>query len=434
MAVEVRLGHVSEAAITIKGELAVSDARAEHSGEAVTIYVYVVDAEARGVDVEGAVLLNRVAVGGCDGRVVNSVDGEGDGGELRASATWVDRLIGEAGGAVEVSHRREGEAAVRLNCHHTRREGGVLNKLCGESGRIIVDVGVVDEQANGRVDDEGLILIGAEGVDHAHRRVIHSGHGEVHGGLVRDEHAVVYLVGEAIGAVVVGDRGVAERAVVVEVHLTVCRLGDHRGGEALSADRLVVNVEVVDEQAATYVDSEGCVLVAHVLRLLARSGVVDGHRRVSGVAEGDGDGGRIRVGVILVAGHILEARLTVEVGRRLKAEATVSVDGSCAAHLRAGHEVRGEGVVEVYVHVVVEDAVAGRHSEGDLLGATHEAVALSARRVVDGGKGEGHEALTRARASGVGDEVTEGSVAVEVSVRLKAEAAITVKGDGAVGG
>src|SRR5207247_2682468 len=75
-------------------------------------------------------------------------------------------------------------------------------------------------------------------------RVVHACDGDAHRGDARVGLAVIGLVGEAVGAVVVGRRDVAEAAVAVQCQAAVCGLAhQHR------AQGVAVHVAVVDQHA-----------------------------------------------------------------------------------------------------------------------------------------------------------------------------------------
>src|SRR5439155_9567827 len=81
--------------------------------------------------------------------------------------------------------------------------------------------------------------IGVAVVDR-HRRVVHASDGDGHGGDARVGLAVVGLVGEAVGAVVVGRRRVAEAAVAVQGQAAVGGLAQQDGGQRVAFQAAVV--------------------------------------------------------------------------------------------------------------------------------------------------------------------------------------------------
>src|SRR5204862_7083088 len=110
-----------------------------------------------------------------------------------------------------------------------------------------VGVGVVGE----RVAADGGVLGGDRRVVLRHRGIVHRGDVDADGGDIAVGHAVIGLVGEAVGAVVVGGRRVGERAVGVQRQAAVGGAGDqHRAqgvaigigvvGQHVAADRRVL--------------------------------------------------------------------------------------------------------------------------------------------------------------------------------------------------
>src|SRR5205085_1158855 len=138
---------------------------------------------------------------------------------------------------------------------------------------VAVGVGVVAQDAR-RAHGQRRVLGRRVAVVGGRRRVVHRGDGQGDGGrrgAVRV--AVVGLVGEGVGAVVVGRRGVGEAAVGVERQRPVRRAADQHGRQCVP-----VHVRVVTKNPGGR-QGEGRVLRGRVA-------VVGGDRRV--VDRGDG--------------------------------------------------------------------------------------------------------------------------------------------------
>src|SRR5439155_100298 len=112
--------------------------------------------------------------------------------------------------------------------------------------------------------------------------------GDAHGGDARVGLAVIGLVGEAVGAVVVGRRDVAEAAVAVQRQAAVCGLAHQHRTQGVA-----VHVAVVDQHAGR----------GHVQgRVFSRGvAVVDSHRRVVHACDGDAHRGNARVGLAVIS-------------------------------------------------------------------------------------------------------------------------------------
>ena len=196
------------------------------------------------------------------------VDGHGDTGGGGAAIAVGDG-VGEAVGAVEVGVRGIGEGAVAV-VHH-----GAVGPLreAGDGQAVAVEVAVVGEQAGG-ADDQGRVLVGRRAVVRRHGGVVDrvDGHGDAGGGGAAI--AVGDGVGEAVGAVEVGVRGIGEGAVAVVHHGAVGALGD-RGHD----QRIAVGIAVVGQDC----DRDRSVLVG-------AGAVVRGSGRIVDVGEVDGDG------------------------------------------------------------------------------------------------------------------------------------------------
>ena len=204
--------------------------------------------------------------------------------------------------------------------------GGPIDQGCGQG--VAVGVGVVGQHVAG----EGAVL--ADGI----RIVVRDGgivdrvDGDRHGCNGTGAGSVADGVGEAVGAVVVGVRGVGEGAIRVERQGAVCRSVDEGGGEGIAVDIAVIG-EHARRQAVVLVECERVVL--------GDGGVVDGvdgDRDGGGVARrgavGDGVGEGVGAVVVRIRG-VGEGAVSVE------GEGAVggSVDQSCCECVRFGVSV-----------------------------------------------------------------------------------------------
>src|SRR5207245_1653426 len=107
--------------------------------------------------------------------------------------------------------------------------GAVIELAAGGQGGDLEDRGggAVDVGAR-QGDGLGGVLVGADRLGAGHRRVVDRVDGDVDRRRVRVRAAVVGLVGERVGAVVVGGRGVGERAIGVHRGSAMGRPSDLR--------------------------------------------------------------------------------------------------------------------------------------------------------------------------------------------------------------
>src|SRR5205085_872959 len=109
-----------------------------------------------------------------------------------------------------------GRGRVRERAVGVQRQRAVRRAADQDGGQgVAVHVGVVAEHAGGS-HRQGRVLGGGVGVVGGHGGVVDRGDGEGDGGRAGVGLAVVGLVGEAVGAVVVGRRRVAEGAISVQ--------------------------------------------------------------------------------------------------------------------------------------------------------------------------------------------------------------------------
>src|SRR5207247_2171601 len=127
--------------------------------------------------------------------VVRAGDGDGHGGDARVGQTVIGP-VGEAVGAVVVGGRRVGKATVAVQLesavrgladqHRARSTTVPFAAVCRSAGRGYVQGGVF-----GR----GVAVV------NGHRRVVHAGDGDGHGGDAGVGQAVVGLIGKGVVAV-----------------------------------------------------------------------------------------------------------------------------------------------------------------------------------------------------------------------------------------
>src|SRR5262245_5203938 len=166
---------------------------------------------------------------------------------------------------------------------------------------VAVGIGVVGEDAWG-TDVQGGVFGSAVAVVDRHRCVVDAGDRDHDGGDAGVGLAVVGVVSEAVGAVVVGRRGVGEAAVAVQAQAAVRGLAhQHR------VQGIAIRIAVVGQHAGG-----GYVQSGVFGRAVA---VVDRHRCVVDAGDGDHDGGDAGVGLTVV-GLVSEAVGDVIVGLR----------------------------------------------------------------------------------------------------------------------
>ncbi len=149
--------------------------------------------------------------------------------------------VGEGVGPRVAGVRRVGDHAIDQLDHAV---GVGAHGHGGDGQHIAVDVGVIGQQGRDR-DREDAPARDRGGVRIDDRRIVHRRDGQAHGPGVGGELAIVSQEGEAVGAVVVGDRRVQIGAVLVEGQRPVLGPGEpgvgqdrivHIGGHGLAAD------------------------------------------------------------------------------------------------------------------------------------------------------------------------------------------------------
>src|SRR5258707_587334 len=137
--------------------------------------------------------------------VIDGGDGEIDGAGIAGEAAVIG-LVGETVGAVVVAGRCVGSGAVGVEA-----EAAMLRSSDQAIGQ-----GIALDIAGGDTAMEDGVLGDARRGIAGHRRVIDGGDGEIDGAGIAGEAAVIGLVGETVGAVVVAGR-------CVEVGSAACR-------------------------------------------------------------------------------------------------------------------------------------------------------------------------------------------------------------------
>ncbi len=226
----------------------------------------------------------RRAANGAVGRI-GADKGDQDAGHSHltriANAVAVTIDVDDAGNRV-VGRGRNGDGyrgrILRSGTVFDRVGEGFLPEFAGSG--LVADLAVFDGYRSAgrplgdRLEAQGLAGIGSgivgQNVDENRSAVVQGGGGVVDGarrivlGVDRDGHggrcglarSVGHLVGERIGAGVVGGRLVGERTVRVQRHTAVGRLGDVGSGEAGT-----VGIGVVLEDAVGGIDGEGAIFI-----------------------------------------------------------------------------------------------------------------------------------------------------------------------------
>src|SRR5262245_64273664 len=176
---------------------------------------------------------------------------------------------------------------------------------------VAVGIGVVGEDAWG-TDVQGGVVGSAVAVVDRHRCFVDAGDRDHDGGDAGVGLAVVGVVSEAVGAGVVGRRGVGEAAVAVQAQTAVRGLAHQHRVQGVAVD-----IGVVGEHAWG-TDVQGGVFGGGVA-------VIDRHRRVVDAGDGDHDGGDAGVSLAVV-GLVGEAVEVVVAARRGGGEVSVAAD------------------------------------------------------------------------------------------------------------
>ena len=238
----------------------------------------------------------------------------------------------------------------------------------GDGERGVLGIAVVGENA-WRGDGERLSGDAGEGVVLRDGRVIHRRDRERDGGRRGSAGAVAGLVGEAGAAGEVRGRSEGERAVRVQRHTAIRRLGGIHGGE-----REALGIAVIGEHAGR----------VHRERSVLRGGVAVGSCNGRALdVDGDGDGVGEGGAVIRTIGEGAHAG---ESSGRDVGERAVRIQSQRAGDWQSHNGCRQRAVL--HIRVIGEHAGGDGHGERD---ADIRAVGIGDgdRRVVHGSDGEG---------------------------------------------
>ena len=287
--------HIAVAAVAIQSQRAVHGAC--HLAERQRIEFHIGCGHRAG---EGGVLVAAGTAASSDRGLVDVVHREGDRGNVGVQHAIVG-LEGEAVGAVEVRHRHIAEAAVAVQRQRAVRGTAHF----GEGQGIAVHI-----RRRDKASDRGVLVARNRGVG-GHGRLVHMPHREGDRGNVGVQHAIVGFEGEAVGAVEVGRRCVAETAIGIERQRAM-------GGTAYFSEGQGIDIHVGRRHGA---GDRGVFVTS--------GSAIGGYRGLIHVAHRERDGRRIgvRVAVIGLEGEAVSA---VEIGRRHVTVAAVAVEGQRA--------------------------------------------------------------------------------------------------------
>src|SRR5664280_1197497 len=202
---------VSEAAIGVERQGAMSDVAHQPCGQSVALHIRVIGKNAGGGDGQTNVFQRGISVVVGDGRVVHGRNVDGECGEIAVGGAVVG-AVGESVAAVVVGGREVSETAVGVESQSAMTD--VTYEHRGQ--RVALHIRVVGKNARSRDDQRhifrrGVIVVVGDG------RVVHGRNVDGDGGEIAVGGAVVGAVGESVAAVVVGGREVSEATVGVEI-------------------------------------------------------------------------------------------------------------------------------------------------------------------------------------------------------------------------
>ena len=357
----------------------------QHRPERIPVHVAVIGQHAvrRGHRQDG-VLGDGVAVAHRRWRIVDRGYADGDRGE-RAVHGPVIGFVGEAVGAVVIGVRPVAQPAIGVQAQRSMRRTGDQH---GGQG-IALDIGVVGEHAARRRHQQNNILGDGVAVIHRHWRIVDRGDADGDRGERAVHGPVIGLVGETVGAVVVGGGRVAQSAIGLQRQRPMRRAGDQHGGQGI-----VLDIGVVGEHAARRGHRQRGVLGDGVA-------VVHRHRRVVDRGDRQRDGGGIAAGRALVR-LINEAVGAVVIRVRRVAQPAIGVQRQRPVR-RTGNQHRRQRAA-MRGGVVAKHARRRRHRQGGVL-VQRVGVVRRRRRVVQAAaRGQGLGDQQRGLTAGVGDE------------------------------
>src|SRR6202008_660078 len=314
------------------------------------------------------------------GRVVDAVDGDGEGGDVsfamlvghRVADDDVGRgalgemLVGEVGGI---------EAPGAVGAHGKAGRRRAIDGVAQD--RAVIDVAVVQSDAAGNE----RILIAVADIVVGFGRVVDAVDGDGEGGGVSFAMLVGHRVADddvgrgALGEMLVGEVGGIEAPGAVGAH---GKAGRRRAIDGVAQDRAVIDVAVVQSDAA-----------GNERILIAVADIVVGFGRVVDAVDGDGEGGGVSFAMLV--GHRVADD---DVGRGALGEMLVGevggieAPGAVGAHGKAGRRRAIDGVAQdravIDVAVVQSDAAG---NERILIAVADIVVGFG--RVVDAVDGDG---------------------------------------------
>ena len=150
--------------------------------------------------------------------------------------------VAEPVAAKVVRHRGVGKAAVGIECQAAMQR--TIDQ--GRVQRIAVDVSIVAQHA-GAGDRQRVVLDHRVAIRSRHRRIVHRIDDERDGGHVGISSAIVYEIGETVGAEVVRIRRVGQPPVRKHHHRTMRRPAVELNRQRTAADGAVVRTRVERE-------------------------------------------------------------------------------------------------------------------------------------------------------------------------------------------
>ncbi|CAH0347782.1 hypothetical protein AQB9606_00001 [Aquabacterium sp. CECT 9606] len=205
-AIEVGGWRVGVAAIGVEHQGTVAGAGDQGGAQGLVVGIGVIGQH--GAAVEHAVFVDRGTVVHGHGRVVDGVDGDGDGGQVGVGRAIVG-LVGEGVGAVEVGGRRVGVAAIGVE--HQGAVAGAGDQGGGQG--VVVGIAVIGQHG---AAVEHAVFVDRGAVVHGHRRVAEWVDGDGDGDRHRVSRAIVGHVGERVAAAEIRIGRVGVAAIGVE--------------------------------------------------------------------------------------------------------------------------------------------------------------------------------------------------------------------------
>ncbi len=352
---------VADGTVGVDGEGAVG--RAAGDGDAGQVEAVVgVRVVAGHIDVDAAAFIDDGSVGHGNRRVVHRRDPDVDGDRVGLGAGLVLDGVGEAVGGGLAAVVLVADGAIGVDDH------GAVGRATGDGDAAQVEAVVSVAVVIGHTDVDAATFVDGGSVGDSNRGVVHRGDGDVDCGGFLVPGGGGDGVGVAVGAVVVGARGVGDGAVGVQGDGAMGG-GADRGDLGAGAEGVVG--QDVGSQRLVLGDGDGIVL-----------GVDD---RLHSDVDGAGDGA-----AVAVADGDGEAVAAVEVGARGVGVGAVGAEGD-AAMGRRGADGVGQAIA---VQVAGLDGAGNRGvfvgGDGEVVAVRHVAVAaVDHRGVVHRGNRDG---------------------------------------------